>query len=221
MAKNKHTPEEQLLNLIEKEKGFKMLRPKRKKFRLLSFINLRNLWLFFPSLKGFLRNKLARLKSSIKEPNLKVINKVLVGVSIILIVYLITDFTFIRPDIKQFYKGASVTRERRLKESTVEEVRPFLYYLEMVRRRNIFLPVALKTVESSQVEAKNILATLIGELRLVGISWGEEPQAMIEEKNTKKTYFLKTGDTVNKLKIETIYKDRVILTYDGQKTELM
>jgi type II secretory pathway component PulC len=43
---------------------------------------------------------------------------------------------------------------------------------------------------------------------------------MIEDKKASNTYFLKTGDTINKMKIEEILKDRVILNYAGQRIEL-
>lgn len=213
MAKNKSTPEEQLLDLIEKGEGLTPPRPKRKKISFFAFL---------PFLKRTLRAKLARLKSSIKEPNIKVLNRVLAVISVPLFGYLIADFTFRRPDINQISERISTARRRGLfKEDREADVHPFLYYLEMVQRRNTFLPVVLKSVESFKAEAERILTTLVGDLKLVGISWGEEPQAMIEDKKTKKTYFLKTGDMINKLKIDTILKDRVILNFQGERAELM
>lgn len=221
MAKNKLTPEEQLLNLIEKGEGFTKLKAEQKKVSFLAFINLRKLWLFLPSLKRTLRAKLAKLKSGIKEPNLKVLNKVLIVVSIALIGYLITDFTFRRPDINQICKKISTAKGWSFfKEVPEAEVRPFLHYLEMVQRRDIFSPVMLKIKENPEVQTKKILDTLIENLKLVGISWGREPQAMIEDKKAKKTYFLKTGDTITNLKIEAVLKDKVILNYKGEKVEL-
>jgi len=62
---------------------------------------------------------------------------------------------------------------------------------------------------------------LIKDLKLVGISWGTDPQVIIEDTKDNKTYFLKTGDTISKFKIETILKDKVILEAEGQKMELM
>ena len=221
MAKNKLTPEEQLLNLIEKGEDFTKLKGEQKKVSFLAFINLRKLWLFLPSLKRTLRAKLAKLKSGGKEPNLKVLNKVLIGVSIALIGYLITDFTFRRPDINQICEKISTAKGWSFfKEVPEAEVRPFLHYLEMVQRRNIFSPVMLKIKEDPEVKTKKIVDALIENLKLVGISWSREPQAMIEDKKARKTYFLKPGDTITKLKIEAVLKDKVILSYKGEKVEL-
>ena len=221
MAKKKLTPEEQLLNLIEKEEEIKAPTLRRKRFSLFRLFNLKRLWSFVPFSKRILRTQLLRMKSGLKEPNLKVFNKALTSISAILFVYLITDFTFRRPDIGQFDKRPIEVSGPRFKEIPAGEARSFLYYLEMVQRRNIFTVLKLQTAETHQEEAKKVLNTLIQDLVLVGISWGEDPQVMIEDKKEKKTYFLKTGDMINKLRIDNILKDKVILTYENQKIELM
>ena len=91
----------------------------------------------------------------------------------------------------------------------------------MVQRRDIFSPVKLRSVENPEDETKKALVTLVKDLRLVGISWGKDPQVIIEDTKDNKTYFLKAGDPISKFKIDTILKDKVILDADGQKMELM
>ena len=221
MAKKKLTPEEQLLNLIEKEEESKAPIPRRRRFSFFRPSNLKKFWFFLPFFKRILRNQLLKLKVSLKEPNLKVFNKVLTSVSVILFIYLITDFSFTRPDIRQFEKRPLAALEPRFKETITDQAHSFLYYLEMVQRRNIFTTLKLQTAEIHKEEAKKVLNTLVQDLALVGISWGKEPQVMIEDKKAKKTYFLKTGEMINELKIETILKDRIILTYDGEEMEFM
>ena len=221
MAEDKPTPEEQLLNLIERKNDFIPQKPEGKKLSFFAFVNLKKFIFLLPFLKRFIRKKQVRLKSSIKEPNLKIINKLLVGSSIILVFYLIIDFTFRRLDIKQIYSRPSVDRELSFKEPSEKESRPFLYYLEMVQRRNIFSPIVLKGTEVSEAEAKKLLDSLVKDIKLVGISWGEQPQVMLEDTKNNKTYFLKSGDMIEKLKVESILKDRVILIYEGQRVELM
>jgi len=44
---------------------------------------------------------------------------------------------------------------------------------------------------------------------------------MIESKKTNQTYFLKKGETINGLKIEEILTNKVILSYEGEKGELI
>ena len=222
MAKDKPTAEEQLLNLIEEGEGPKTLRLKRKKNSWLGFFSFSGVVSFLPSLVRTLQDQLARLKSAIREPNLKVWNKVLAVLAILAFIYLTADFIFRRLDISQISKKISKAGARNFKEVPLPEARPFLYYLEMVQRRDIFSPVVLKSnVENADSETKKALAALILDLKLVGISWGKDPEAMIEDKKTSKTYFLKTGDTINTLKVDTILKDKVIFNSGGEKMELM
>ncbi|MFA6357507.1 MAG: hypothetical protein WCY09_02435 [Candidatus Omnitrophota bacterium] len=221
MAKNKPTPEEQLLNLIEDGEGPNTLSLKRKKSSSFSFGNLSAVFSFFPALVKIIKNGLAKLKGGTDEPNLKAWNKVLAVIAVVLFVYLTGDFALRRLDIKQFTKKISTLKSRSFKENLPVEVKPFVYYLEMMQRRDIFSPVRLVSVENPNVEAKKILATLIKDLKLVGISWGNVPEVIIEDTKDNKTYFLKAGDTIGKFKIDAVLKDKAILESDGQKMELM
>ena len=164
---------------------------------------------------------MAKLKGGADEPNLKVWNKVLAVLAILAFIYLTADFIFRRLDISQISKKISKAGARNFKEVPLPEARPFLYYLEMVQRRDIFSPVKLRSVENPEDETKKALVTLVKDLRLVGISWGKDPQVIIEDTKDNKTYFLKAGDPISKFKIDTILKDKVILDADGQKMELM
>ncbi len=221
MAKNKPTPEEQLLNLIEDGEGPSTLSLKRKKSSRFSFISLSALSTLLARFKITVKDWLIQLKGGIDEPNLKAWNKVLAVSAIILFVYLTADFTLRRLDIKQFTKKAAAQKGRSFQDDLKADVRPFLYYLEMVQRRDIFSPVKLMSAENPQEEAKKLLSELVKDLKLVGISWGKDPEVIIEDKKDNKTYFLKTGDTISKFKIDVILKDKVILESDGQKMELM
>ena len=221
MAKNKPTPEEQLLNLIEDGDGPSSLSLKRKKSSPFSFVSLGAFSALLARLKITIKDWLVQLKGGIDEPNLKVWNKALAVAAVILFVYLSADFSLRRLDIKQFIKKASAAKGRSFQQNVSTEVRPFLYYLEMVQRRDIFSPVKLRSVENPEDETKKALVTLVKDLRLVGISWGKDPQVIIEDTKDNKTYFLKAGDPISKFKIDTILKDKVILDADGQKMELM
>lgn len=221
MAKNKPTPEEQLLNLIEDGEGPSTLSLKRKKSSRFSFISLSALSTLLARFKITIKDWLIQLKGGIDEPNLKAWNKVLAVSAIILFVYLTADFTLRRLDIKQFTKKVAAQKGRSFQDDAKADVRPFLYYLEMVQRRDIFSPVKLMSAENPQEEAKKLLSELVKDLKLVGISWGKDPEVIIEDKKDNKTYFLKTGDTISKFKIDVILKDKVILESDGQKMELM
>jgi hypothetical protein len=49
---------------------------------------------------------------------------------------------------------------------------------------------------------------------------GPVPQVMIENKEANETLFLKKGDIINKLTVEDIFQDRVVLSYEGETVEL-
>lgn len=218
MAKNKPTPEEQLLNLIEGGDELGSLRQKRKRTSFLAGFNLSGLGSFF---QRFLGTVITRIKVGIKEPDIKVWNKILGGVVILLMVYLAVDFTVRRFEINQITKKIAAAKKWSFKEGPAPEVRPFLHYLEMVQRRDIFMPVMLKGNGPSDAEIQKMLAALTADLKLVGISWGEVPEAIVEDKKANKTYFLKTGDTINTLKVYAIYRDKVTFDANGEKLDLM
>lgn len=57
-------------------------------------------------------------------------------------------------------------------------------------------------------------------LSLLGIVKGDRNQAIIEDKEAKKTFFLYKGDTFGEFKVYDIKNSRVILDYKGNKIEL-
>jgi len=63
---------------------------------------------------------------------------------------------------------------------------------------------------------------LAQQLGLVGIGWSDDPDVMVENTETKKIYFLKRGQRIeNLIKVEAIFEDKVIFTYDnGKEMEL-
>ena len=217
MAKQRLTPEEQLLKLIEKGSEPETAKIKRRTRFFFSFRGLKNLKYF---LGNGINRFLIRLKAGLKEPNLKVLNKVFLVLSAALLIYSIAGFIFDLPDVEKFYKKIQPVKEKRSLPKLIAKDRPFLHYLEMVRRRNIFSPIVLKETEKPEIENKQ-LQEIAGALRLVGISWSREPIVMIENKNEKKTYFLKKGDRIIQFKVKDILKDRVILDYNGELIELM
>lgn len=217
MAKQGFTPEEQLLKLIEKGSEAETTGFRRRRKLFLSFSSLKGLW---RSLTKGISRPLTRLSNGLKEPNIKAVNKIFFILSAILLGYSIVGFVFGRPDIKRVYEKSRLIKWKQSEQKVVSEVRPFLHYLEMVNRRNIFSPVSLKEATKTEAKKKQ-LQEMVKDLSLVGISWGKEPIAMIEDIKAKKTYFLKKGMRINEFNIEDILEDRVILSFEGEKIELI
>ena len=212
------TPEEQLLNLIEKGGGGPEAVKFKQKRRFSVLLIFKKPVLFC---KRGLSGIIAGLKSGLRDPNLKFLNKGLLVIAAVLLVFLIADFIFRQLDIEVFYDRASVKKRRILLEEIKGEARPFLHYLEMVQRREIFSPVRLKKVEEEPVIKKADLSELAKDLSLVGIAWSRKPQAMVEDKKAGRTYFLRAGESINEFKIEDVLKDKIILSYKGETIELM
>jgi len=224
-AKQGFTPEEQLLKLIGKGDETETAKFSRRShpFRgwgkklFLNFGSLKGLW---HSLAKGISRLLTRLGNRLREPNLKALNKIFFVLSVVLLGYSVVGFVFGRPDIKKVYEKSRLMKWKQSEQGVISEARPFLHYLEVVRRRNIFTPIVLKEAEKPEVKKKR-LQEMVKDLSLVGISWDKEPVVMIEDKKAKKTYFLRKGQKINKFKIEDILKDKVILSFGGEKIELI
>ena len=96
------------------------------------------------------------------------------------------------------------------------------FYLEQVRERDIFKTVEAKPAkEETAVKAPSSeVAEVIQSLKLVGIAWSDDPDAMIEDTRIPRTFFVKRGAKIGDIKIQAIFKDRVIINYGGQEIEL-
>ena len=153
--------------------------------------------------------------------NIESSNRFLIVVCSLIICFSIFDFILNKEDINIFYERISNTRAKEHREKDIVRLRPFLHYLAVVQRRNIFNPTEPTDDIDKTKEREKALQDFLKDLVLVGISWGKEPQAMIESKKLKQTYFLNVGDVISNLKIEAILKNKVILSYKGQKGELI
>ncbi len=63
-------------------------------------------------------------------------------------------------------------------------------------------------------------AGIPGDIKLVGIIWTDNPQAMMEDTKEQKTYLVSTGDNIGDLKIKKILSDKVIISKGEQEWEL-
>lgn len=222
------TPERQLLNLIEKGSPKESINAQTAKRRGLS--------LFSPGAwKG--RFSFFSFKArdwfnpgSFRRVDIRVVNSFLGFSSFILVLWLAytvySSFSF----MKSHSLGLGLNSAQKA-SSAKEAVRTSIlktasYYLEKARSRNIFKMVerndAQKPQEPQAKFRSDTLNDKIKDLKLVGISWSEDPDVMIEDTNRQSTYFLKKGQFIENLglKIEAVFKDKVILSVDGQEVEL-
>ena len=117
-------------------------------------------------------------------------------------------------------------------ENTVEPVnsdgyiKPLPQILAKVRSRDIFkmgedkktdTPVTDKTPEADP-RAEALEA--VSHLKLVGISWSGDPDAMIEDTKAVRTFFVKKGQKIGPVTVVAIFKEKIVLEYKGQEVEL-
>lgn len=221
------SPEKQLLNLIEEHKAQGnnvTLQAQALKYQHLSFLSL-GAWLGrFSFFKNWLQK---RLRGSRGQPfDIKMINQAAVVCIGILAVYFAFDFIF---------SLAALWKMPHLEMKSSEKIRPLSFrensvlktaassYLENVRGRNLFkmgqrTEGAIENKEATGPSAQLLDAT--ANLKLAGISWSSDPDAIIEDTKAIRTFFVKTGDMIGEGKVQAIFKDRVVLRYGDQEIEL-
>jgi hypothetical protein len=207
MEKDKLTPEEKLLKIIEN--------PNVEKRPVPLVIRVKGLGL--SSLKEWLKN--IRIdKDIIKRINLKTINRVIAGICVIITVIWI--FGFFKSGLtmgrrfRQVVSGEEKSTPDDMKrpniEASVDEA------VSQAKKRNIFTFLPTKEEIASTI---NVGPTL-SNFKLVGILWSDNPQAMIENTKEQKSYFVSKGDTIGDIEVRKILGDKVIVGKGSEEWEL-
>jgi hypothetical protein len=221
MAKNEDflTPEKQLLKLIEEpasKANIKAEAAKRTSLGLFSLGALKGRFSFFKQKFG----------KDIKSKNtyaldFSLLNTGLKSLLFILTLYFVINL-IITPIRSKKLLNLEDNADKNAQASSIQPIASLLrassYYLEKVRARDIFKMAPKKQEDIKIVSSRIIEATK--SFKLVGIAWSDDPDVMIEEAVTKRTFFLKKGQMVNNVKLEAVFKDKVILSYEGEEIEL-
>ncbi|MFC1624042.1 hypothetical protein ACFL28_01805 [Candidatus Omnitrophota bacterium] len=212
------TPEKQLLGLIEKPKSSKAA--VRKGLSLFSF------GAFKGRLSFFVKNirNLSTFKGEVVD--IKGINSVLRFCVFVLAAYFATTFTVSALNLK---KAPVVEVETKVstQDETIKTPSPLKklsFYVENIGERDIFSLIE-KEEESDGVlgqawKSNKKIAEAAKNLKLVGISWSRDPDAMIEDAGLGRVFIVKKGENIGIIKIEAIFKDKVVLGYEGEELEL-
>lgn len=167
------------------------------------------------------RIEISFFKNKIFEPAvLKSLNRYLAAILIIFVLYFILDSLLIKPyrNIETLLSQPSDSGPvRQAKGETLSEMKDYSYYSKEISGEKIFGPPhkgedAPRKGEESEDLSKN--------LNLVGIIAGENPQAIIEDKKSQKTYYLNKNQSFNGFTVEDISGGKVVLDYGGKKVSL-
>jgi len=203
-VKENISPEEKLLKLIRGSKKQNTSLSKSLDTSVRETKTLKNKVLSFP-----LHRYLAFLN----------INKIIFWVFIGSCAYMVFIFIYpifmtkntVLPDISQ-------TKNIEEETTALQEIKPYEYYTEGLKNRQIFSNAS--TGQESEKPLGTINADLIKDMSLIGIIAGDNPQAVIEDKKTQKTYYVSKGQFIGEFKVEDIQDGKIILNYNGQKIEL-
>jgi hypothetical protein len=215
------TPEKQLLKLIEEPQSAAALghaaRPKdAKAHRLIKGdVNLRVFW-----------GKVLSLGTApwdIKRVNSFLVFWVIVAGGFVVVHSLILSRRLAHvPDFSMSAVPVNSSKSRVI-EMSVEVMKA---QIDKISARDIFRlgrgPVAEDKGSSQKDEAadKAVEEAILNRYRLVGISWSDNPDVMLEDKTAQKTFFLKRNQILDGVLLTEIYRDRVVLKFKGSEVEL-
>ncbi|MDD5731192.1 MAG: hypothetical protein PHN57_08735 [Candidatus Omnitrophica bacterium] len=151
--------------------------------------------------------------------DIKLINSALFFVLIILTLYFILNVSnSVKKISKVEFKIKNAAAEAQILKFT-SRLKDVHYYSDKVKLRDIFkMGAKVKDTVADVISSKAAEATK--DLRLVGISWSEDPDAMVEDTKQQRTFFIKKGQMIGDVKVEDILKDRVVLRYGQELVEL-
>lgn len=186
--------------------------------------------LFFPYKERAQRRSRVAAGVAPRELNFKLINLGLIALLVFLVVAIAFNMNRVQPSLKDLSSRVAASRPLTGDEQAVASLRPLADYVGEVEKRDLFhplLPPKPKEPEPKVAAAKppespplDSLREKAKTLKLVGISWGATPIAMIEDTTRLETSFLKAGQVINQMKVKTVLKDRVILSYGTAEYDL-
>ena len=173
---------------------------------------------------------------SFQKLDLKFINRILVAALAGLVVLMFYVIFRKRPDVTSVKAAVS-----KINFSEVEQVQSVAfqnvtYYVEQAEARDIFnafvekreeLPavVAVEPEEPSEPPPppKVPIEEKAKDLKLIGISWGNDPKAMIKDLKTQEVYFVAEGELIQgtEVSVQQIKKDEVILSFEEDTMPLL
>ena len=227
MAENQpDTPEKQLLRLIEnpKQPVLKVEEAKRqgKKWFSVNALKARiSFWSSLSNRKWFSFKKSTKTGIGVRQANLAL--KISIACFGVFLVYYVTQMSL------QLKRASNLIlpsdgNDSALQMSAEPDVKNVSYYQEKTSARNLFGIGEIPEPEVKPGEERVLTpkeADRAKDFALVGIAWSSDPEAMVEDSKNNKTYFVKRGQPLDdEVKVVTIFKDKVILTYKGKEFEL-
>ncbi|TSA56667.1 hypothetical protein D4R42_03125 [bacterium] len=205
---------EQLVRLIRGDtKALDSIKSKRK---LKSFLPiLKGMFSHFIKAATLTTGRLFKGELKLKKFDIRILNKCLAAAAAIMFIYLMSDFIgaiILRKEVTSYAE-----RKAQSREPQITKLSPLDYYQNQIGGRELFNPQRIELLEAkTEIPSGGTPAGL----KLVGVDWGGNPVALIEDTQTKKTYFVKKGESIKESRVLEIFRDRVSLRYDNKIVEL-
>ena len=162
---------------------------------------------------------LAKIKLKGLKFNQGVVNRILIGLSVLFLLFLISQIVMAsRPTISKprtFKDTLALDTDK----SLISDI-SYKDFIKDLKKRQLFSASFGSANDKQKVDMREI-KDLIKDITLVGIiSKGNRLVAVIEDKQVNKTYFLSEGENMGELLISHIESGKVTLEYDGQAIDL-
>ncbi len=113
----------------------------------------------------------------------------------------------------------AVHEEIKADKTPLSPAKPYTYYAQKIKTKDIFESPVYKSSGEGRPLAS--APELTKKFKLVGIVLdNNNPEAIIEDLETKKTIFLHQGEGINDAVVSEIREGKVILLYQGQNIEI-
>ncbi|MDP3041241.1 MAG: hypothetical protein Q8N62_00685 [Candidatus Omnitrophota bacterium] len=214
------TPEKQLLKIIESSKMNSLgVHAQTSRRHSMSWLNF-GAWLGRIS---FLKGRFEKWSKgfSLEQLDVKVVNRVLGFLVVPLLLYFSGNLIIALVNLGKAPRLESNTTAVKIETSFPEPAglkKAVSYYLDKVRERDIFTMGLKKSAVDLTPSSRSL--DVSANLKLVGISWSADPDAMIEDTKELKTFFVKRGEMVGGAKVQAIFKDKVVLSLGKEEFEL-
>ncbi len=163
-----------------------------------------------------------RLRLSLPHITLTHLNRALYAILGVLVLANVLLPLLWRPSVERVTDAAVQHIEPVAYDPPLAGLKPAEAYVQAFNEHNPFQVQAPAPVTTALTPATSphYADVLKQEFRLVGISWGPEPVAMIEQISQQRTYVVKSGDALPPFTVKAIMPDRVVLSVDSQELEL-
>lgn len=182
---------------------------------------LQSLSTFFNRLPNPFRRKLrsGRRDADPVLANLTLVQRVLWLVLILFGAYVAFDLVAVQPTstLDRVTAHAPEAPEASAGAPSTATLRPLADYLSIVQQANPFGGAAAIIAAPITQTTKQRLEELASGLVVVGIDRSANPEAIIEDTEQQRTYFVKVGDELNGLTIREISAKGVMVTYEGEE----